>query len=286
MSEIRCELPGLSVAGRAWGPDEGRRVLALHGWLDNAGSFDRLAPELEGCRVVAVDLPGHGRSGHLPEGWSFHFSGWLTVVDAILGELGWDRCVLMGHSMGAGIASLYASAMPERVDALVLLEGLAPLSSPASDAPARARRALTQDRHAGRKRARVYPTREEAVARHAAAVPSLDARSRDAILSRGIAQVDGGWAYTHDLRLRTTSIARFTEPQVLSFLSAIACPTLIVRARDGMAFPEAMVAARVGAIPDARVVEIDGGHHNHLTHAGEVGAAARSFLSALPPRET
>ena len=148
MSEIRCELPGLSVAGRAWGPDEGRRVLALHGWLDNAGSFDRLAPELEGCRVVAVDLPGHGRSGHLPEGWSFHFSGWLTVVDAILGELGWDRCVLMGHSMGAGIASLYASAMPERVDALVLLEGLAPLSSPASDAPrapaARSRRADTQ----------------------------------------------------------------------------------------------------------------------------------------------
>ena len=46
--------------------------LALHGWLDNAGSFDTLAPQLVAAcprhALLCLDYPGHGRSSHLPPG--------------------------------------------------------------------------------------------------------------------------------------------------------------------------------------------------------------------------
>ncbi len=67
--ELSLELPHLRLAAQAWGDPQLPRLLALHGWLDNAASFDRLAPLLCGhFHIVAIDLPGHGRSGHRPPG--------------------------------------------------------------------------------------------------------------------------------------------------------------------------------------------------------------------------
>ena len=58
------ELGALRVL--TWGEEDAPPVLALHGWLDNAASFIPLAAHLDGIRLVAIDAPGHGRSGHYP----------------------------------------------------------------------------------------------------------------------------------------------------------------------------------------------------------------------------
>ena len=66
VEELELQTPYLRLSARAWGPPDGVPVLALHGWLDNAASFDPLASLLPGVRLVAVDLPGHGGSDHRP----------------------------------------------------------------------------------------------------------------------------------------------------------------------------------------------------------------------------
>ena len=126
--EIVLDVSGRRIAARVWGPADGRRILALHGWLDNAASFDRLAPLLEGARIVAVDLPGHGLSEHAPKGCSYHFFDWPADVLAITKALGWFEFDLMGHSMGAGIASLTPALAGGSVKRLILIEGIGPLS--------------------------------------------------------------------------------------------------------------------------------------------------------------
>ena len=70
--EITIPVPYGHIAGKAWGDPQGKAILVLHGWLDNAGTHDGLAARLpEGYRLVFLDLFGHGLSTHYPPGpWS------------------------------------------------------------------------------------------------------------------------------------------------------------------------------------------------------------------------
>jgi pimeloyl-ACP methyl ester carboxylesterase len=119
--DLTLELPHLRLAAREWGPAEGMPALALHGWLDNAASFDRLAPLLPEHHLVALDLAGHGRSQHRHPSVVHHFIDWAPEVVAVADQLGWESFELIGHSMGAGISTLVAGTFPDRVRRLVLL---------------------------------------------------------------------------------------------------------------------------------------------------------------------
>ena len=59
VEEVRLSLGHIELAAHLFGPEDGLPVIALHGWLDNANSFARLAPQLKGLRIVALDLAGH-----------------------------------------------------------------------------------------------------------------------------------------------------------------------------------------------------------------------------------
>ena len=90
-------------AGPGAGTGQPRNVLAIHGWTDNAASFDLLAPRLAtaGCNVVAVDLPGHGLSSHRPQSLAFGYSffDYASTMAAAVDALGWRELSILGHSM-------------------------------------------------------------------------------------------------------------------------------------------------------------------------------------------
>lgn len=275
--EIAC---GLDIAARTWGTGD-CRVLAVHGWIDNAATFSTLAPLLDHLTFTAIDLPGHGQSDHLPHSGAYHYADWIPIVWEVLEALGWDRACLVGHSMGAGICALFAGVFPTRVERLVLVEGLGPYTTPPAGMLDNMKRSIEARPVQFGRSPRVMEDLDAAVERKLAALPYLGTHAR-VLVERGTRPVDGGLAYSHDPRLTGRSLLRYTEEQVMTHLRAIAAPTLVISAQDGLQYPDGAgdSAARIEAIPNAEVVRVDGHHHVHLTHPERIAPFIQAFLDA------
>mmetsp|Transcript_5922 Transcript_5922/g.9329 ORF Transcript_5922/g.9329 Transcript_5922/m.9329 type:complete len:188 (-) Transcript_5922:2246-2809(-) len=115
------------------------KILLLHGWLDNCRSFWKLAPHLheQSNELLAIDLPGHGQSGHKSQDApGVVLAESVYYLAEVLQQMEWkSEITLVGHSMGASIALMYAASFPDQVKNLVLLEGAGPVSSDSSEAP-------------------------------------------------------------------------------------------------------------------------------------------------------
>ena len=138
-NEITIALPHQKIAAKVWGNQDNLPVIALHGWLDNAASFDRLAPLLPDIHLIAIDLPGHGHSDHKPDGSFIHFIDFVIDIILVAQQLKLQKYALLGHSLGAAIASFIAGTFPDRIVGMALLDGLGPLTTPALEAPERLR---------------------------------------------------------------------------------------------------------------------------------------------------
>ncbi|MBS0568504.1 MAG: alpha/beta fold hydrolase [Proteobacteria bacterium] len=280
--------PYLRLAAKEWGDAALPPLIAIHGWLDNAASFDALAPLLAAhFHVVAIDLPGHGRSQHRPAGVRYHFVDYLDDVLATADALGWKKFSLLGHSLGGGIASFVAAAFPERVETLFLIEVAGAVSAPVEKSLEQLRKGIVQSRENAGKELRVFADIEIAVAARRKAGDLSDAAARVLVL-RGIRKVEGGWSWSSDPRLMPASPQRFSEDQVLAILAGVQAPTLFVLAEPiAMQIPESPMLARAAQIPKLNLVSLPGNHHLHLEDARPVAAAMLDFLgSSTAPLQT
>jgi pimeloyl-ACP methyl ester carboxylesterase len=119
------KVAGVRLAVREWGPANGVPVVFWHalGPVTTGEYAAELAAPLvaRGAHVVAPDGPGHGASPNLPRS-GYRTRALAQVLDALLDDLGAERAVHLGHSWGAMVTAQFASARPERVSALVLLD--------------------------------------------------------------------------------------------------------------------------------------------------------------------
>jgi YrbI family 3-deoxy-D-manno-octulosonate 8-phosphate phosphatase len=276
---IELQVPGLTLRGLAWGDPEAPPLLALHGWLDNAASWAPIAPHLPGRRLVALDLPGHGLSDHKPVGVAYHFVDWVVDVVAAADALGWERFDLLGHSMGAGIASLVAGTAPDRVAHLVLIEGIGPLAVSAEEAPLRLAKSIARREGRARRKPRAHPDVAAAAERLCQANPGLTPETARILSERGTRPVEGGVTWRSDPRLRGSSPMRITEDHVHAFLKRIASPALVLKGREGYAFDQKVIAARVACVEGAEVRELPGGHHLHMDDPEGVAAVLEPFFA-------
>jgi pimeloyl-ACP methyl ester carboxylesterase len=123
VEEVRLSLPHIELAAHLYGPEDGLPVIALHGWLDNANSFARLAPKLVGLRIVALDMAGHGHSAHRPAGAGYACG--ITSQTCCKWPSNWAGNVLPARPFPGAIVSLVlAGALPERVTHLALIDGV------------------------------------------------------------------------------------------------------------------------------------------------------------------
>ena len=145
---------GLRLHYRHWSPVEPRPeappLLLLHGLASAARIWDFVAPLLaaQGYAVTALDQRGHGESDKPETGYDF--TTMLADVDAAMEALGIVRPVLVGHSWGAMVALQYVVTYPERVTALVAVDGATfQLSRRAGWSREQARKELAPPRFAG-----------------------------------------------------------------------------------------------------------------------------------------
>jgi pimeloyl-ACP methyl ester carboxylesterase len=117
-----ASVEGVRIYSSSTGSGKATLVL-VHGWTCDSSSWDAQVPVLaKRYRVIALDLPGHGRSA-APKDGKFSMDLFARAVEAVRAEARADKIVLVGHSMGAPVIRQYARLFPEHVAGLVAVDG-------------------------------------------------------------------------------------------------------------------------------------------------------------------
>src|SRR5262245_888897 len=232
-SESRfIDVRGLRYHLRCWGPaapDSQVVLIALHGWMDVSASFQFVVDALdEKWSVVAPDWRGYGLTGRTRAD-CYWFPDYLADLDRILDQIQGTRVVLVGHSMGVNVALMYAGIRPDRIAAVVNLEGFGRRQTHATQAPHRYAQWLDELR-AGAS-LRDYASLAEVEQRLLRNNPRLTTdRARFLAPHWGDRQPDGRWAVAGDPAHRIVNPTLYRLDEVLACWEQIRCPVLWVRA--------------------------------------------------------
>lgn len=307
---LQCS-DGIRIAGQSWkqASDDGalltegnstgsRRILCLHGWMDNAASFHILAPALvnrfPATELVALDFPGHGLSSHKSmDGPPALLAEAVYYIAEAVEQLQWNHestpFTLIGHSMGASVSSLYAAAFPEQVEKLILLEGAGPLARNPRDIAKHVRAHVNRRQAANQvvKAPRIYPDLNTAVntrcqtAKNFPGNQWLSTAAATEMVLRGSRPVEsGGLQFRHDPRLQWPSLQFFSYEQTEAVYQDIQCPTAMVMAESGWPFGDAELERMLTLLKPAMVEKLPGSHHFHADPetADSVTAKVMQFL--------
>jgi pimeloyl-ACP methyl ester carboxylesterase len=250
---------------------EGEMAVLLHGWLDHAGSFDLLAPLLPG-RTVAIDFRGHGDSQWVGPGGFYHFVEYIADLDGALELLSPQEPVrIVGHSMGAAAALIYAATRPARVSHLTMIDAV-PLSISTQEIPARLGSYLEDLRHIPRKRRRV-DSAEDAAQRLMRNNTSLSEKAARVLASGGTSrdpEQENALAWKWDPLLRAHSPLPISEPVVQLICAQAKVPILAIRGERGMMPEEPELRARFPHLKMSVHTVPGTGHHAHLDAPSEL----------------
>jgi len=233
-------------------------IVVLHGWGAHIEAVAPILAALDGAAdLIALDLPGFGESEPPPEAWDV--DAYARFVLAFLDELGVARMHLVGHSHGGRISIALASAHPDRVGRLLLVDsaGLRP-------------------KRGWRYRRRVAVAKLGRAVAKVGGAPGrrLQERVRSRVASRDYLEASEA--------MRGTFRAVIAE-DLSGRLSRIAAPTLLVWGERDEDTPLWMAHRMEELIPDAGLVVLEGaGHYSYADAPGRFRAVARRFLLEQP----
>lgn len=281
MEEISIPLGAtMQLAAKVWGPANGIPVIAVHGWLDNANSFDVIAPMLDGIRLVAIDVRGHGRSSHIDHCDSYILLDIVRDIFLVADHFKWERFNLLGHSMGAAACVLAAGTVPARVQRVAAIAALTPLEVPEAMMPFELEGSITQQAKLVQKPPKFYSAIKELVDnRTANPLFPISQAAAERLMQRGAVQTEQGFALSSDIKLRLPFAVRLTQNQVRSFLGRINCPVCFFMEEKGL-FPAEFLQERIEQIKKIEVHQLAGSHHLHMEDAAPLMAGLlQSFFS-------
>jgi pimeloyl-ACP methyl ester carboxylesterase len=260
----RLEVDGCPIAWARWASpsarDHGFPIALVHGAGAHLGWWETVIRLLsdDGHEVVALELSGHGESGHRD---AYGPRTWAAEVLAVLREVAGGPAMLVGHSLGGRVAVCAAAADPLLVPRLVLVD--APVRRPGTGRP----RALP-----GRSPARrVHPTLEQAVAtfRLAPREPVADRALLQRIALAAFAPCEKGWSLRADLSV----FSRIPDEAVAEALGAYPGPLTLIYGLSSAVVDEAgrgfLAEAHAGP---TEMIAIEGHHHLTLDQGATLAA--------------
>lgn len=264
-------------------------LVLLHGWMDVAASFQFLVDALRHERqVIALNWRGFGGSDNA-NAQTYWFPDYLADLEALLDTLLPGQPVdLLGHSMGANVAMLYAGVRPERVRRLVNLEGFGLPATHPGQAPKRY--AAWLDELKEPQRLRDYASVGEVAERLRRNNPRLSPE-RAAWLAPHWSRRDeasGRWVIQGDPAHKRANPVLYRAEEALACWARITAPVLWVEGRQtdvakywGDRYPRAEFEARLAVVPQVeRVVIDDAGHMLHHDQPEQVAIHVERFLEA------
>jgi pimeloyl-ACP methyl ester carboxylesterase len=282
---------GLSCHVNLWGdaslatPERPPLVL-LHGWMDVGASFQFVVDALQHERfVIAPDWRGFGLSQS--HGDSYWFPDYLGDLDAILDALAPQQAIdLVGHSMGANVAMIYAGVRPERVRRLVNLEGFGLPECRADQAPGRYRQWLDELRQpVGMKD---YDSLQAVAERLRKSNPLLAADKAEWLAQHwSTRRSDGRWHILGDPVHKRVNPVLYRKDEVLACWRRIEAPVLFVEGDRtelgpwwGTRYTREEFDARLSVVPQlSRQVLSPCGHMLHHDQPEALAARLENFFA-------
>jgi pimeloyl-ACP methyl ester carboxylesterase len=277
---------------RLWGePRVGEPPLVMvHGWMDVAASYQFVVDAMVRDRyVIAPDWRGYGLT-ELPGTDNYWFPDYLADLDFLLDHYAPGTPVdLVGHSMGGNIAMLYSGARPERIRALVNLEGFGMPASRPEQAPGRYAKWIEQLKayHRGDLDLKSYDSVESVAGRLMKTNRRLT-QDKAEWLAQYWARpdADGRWRILGDAAHKIINASLFRVDEVLEVYRAIRAPVLAVEASDDSLgkwwqgrFTLAEYHERLKAVSDLRMGRIeDAGHMLHHDQPQQLANLIEEFL--------
>lgn len=127
IDEFNIQVPWGHIACKWWGSKSIQPIICLHGWQDNAATFDRLIPCLPThLSYLVVEFPGHGLSSPIPHGMIYSYATFLYVLLFVIKKFNWKRVSLLGHSLGAMVSYTFASTFPDRCEMVISVDLIKP----------------------------------------------------------------------------------------------------------------------------------------------------------------
>jgi pimeloyl-ACP methyl ester carboxylesterase len=250
---------------------EGRAVVLLHGGSAHARWWDFVVPHLgPGLRPLALDFRGHGDSEWAPDG-AYRIGDYSEDVGRMIEELGLERPVLVGHSLGSFVALRHAIDHPRGLSALVMIDGRASFGASGS----RYMRLLGMLSAVG------YDRLDDAVAKFRL-LPKETIASPDVlahVARASFRHADGRWTTKFD----RASLGAHEPFDLESRLPELRFPVLFIRGELSPVVSASALRRFAAACRDGEAVEIPGCHHHVLIDRPDlVGREIGAFLRRKP----
>lgn len=251
-----------------YGGEGPHTLVMVHGGGANAHWFDGIGPALtQGCRVLAVDLRGHGDSS-----WAeppvYTFEAHMQDLRALCQAEGLTAPLLVGHSMGGILLTQYTGTWPQEVGALIVCDSRPVYSAEAAEG-------LQQ---MGQRQSREYATLDDYIAHFRIRPEGLrPPATMHAYIARSAARhlPNGHWSHKIDRRV----YAQRTSSDTFPFWQRITCPALVLRAEHSPRLTPELLRDIQAVCPHMEWEEVpDAGHHLMLDQPTHTIALMRAFL--------